>query len=271
MLLRRPKKVSPRKNKSSLPRISIITPSYNQAEFIKKTIKSVIRQRYPNLEYWIFDGGSTDGSVKIIKQYAKKYPEVIKWVSKKDKGQVDALNKGLKKVTGDIVAYINGDDYYLPGTFQAVVKYFKNNPKKFWLVGNCRVTDKKLAWSFAIKHLIPLRWGKFWLYLFNWINQPSVFLKRELVDKVGKFNGKLNYAFDYDYWLRCLKQMGTPGRIRRELAVFRIHSQAKGSKSFDKQFKEDGKVIRKYTKNPLWLGIHALNRGITTFVYRLTK
>ena len=93
MLLRRPKKVSPRKSKSSLPRISIITPSYNQAEFIEQTIKSVVGQKYPNLEYWIFDGGSTDGSVNIIKKYADKYPDVIKWVSKKDKGQVDALNK----------------------------------------------------------------------------------------------------------------------------------------------------------------------------------
>jgi len=263
--------VSQRKNKSSLPRISIITPSYNQVEFIEHTIRSVIGQKYPNLEYWIFDGGSTDGSVAIIKRYSKKYPHIINWVSKKDKGQVDALNKGLKKITGDIVAYINGDDYYLPGTFQAVVKYFKNKPNKSWLVGNCRITDKKLSWSFTIKHLIPINWGKSWLYLFNWINQPAVFLKRDLVKKVGNFNQKFNYAFDYDYWLRCLQQVGTPGRIKRELAVFRIHPQAKGSKSFDKQFKEDEKVIRKYIKNPLWLGIHAFNRGITTFIYRLTK
>lgn len=271
MLLRKLISVSLRKNKSSLPRISIITPSYNQAEFIEQTIKSVVGQKYPNLEYWIFDGGSTDGSVEIIKKYADKYPDIIKWVSRKDKGQVDALNKGLKKITGDIVAYINGDDYYLPNTFQTVVKYFKNNPKKSWLVGNCQVSDKKLAWSFTVKHSIPLRLGKFWLYLFNWINQPAVFLKRELVEEVGSFDQKLNYAFDYDYWLKCLKVVGSPGRIRRDMAMFRIHSQAKGSTSFVKQFKEDSKVVRKYTKNPLWLGIHALNRGITILVYRLTK
>lgn len=263
--------MSQRKNNSSLPRISIITPSYNQVEFIEQTIKSVVNQKYPNLEYWILDGGSTDGSVAIIKRYAKKYPHIINWVSKKDKGQVDALNKGLKKITGDIVAYINGDDYYLPGTFQAVVKYFKNKPNKSWLVGNCQVTNKKLSWSFTIKHLIPINWCKSCLYLFNWINQPAVFLKRDLVNQVGSFNQKFNYAFDYDYWLRCLKQAGTPGRTKRELAVFRIHPEAKGSTNFVKQFKEDSKVVKKHTQNPLWLGIHNLNRGITTFVYKQVK
>jgi len=263
--------VNLRKSNSSLPRISIITPSYNQVEFIEQTIKSVVGQKYPNLEYWILDGGSTDGSVDIIKKYAKKYPHIINWVSKKDKGQVDALNKGLRKITGDIVAYINGDDYYLPGTFQTAVKYFKNKPNKSWLVGNCQITDKKLSWSFTLKQMMPFGRFRFFHYLFNWINQPAVFIKRDLINKVGKFDQKYNYAFDYDYWLRCLQQAGTPGRVKRELAVFRIHSQAKGSKAFIKQFREDGKVIRKYTSNPLWLGVHAFNRGLTTLVYRLMK
>lgn len=263
--------MGPRKINSDLPLISIITPSYNQAEYLEKTIKSVVNQKYPHLEYWIFDGGSTDGSVAIIKRYAKKYPQIIKWVSKKDKGQVDALNKGLKKVTGDIVAYINSDDYYLPGAFQAVVKYFKNNPSKQWLVGGCQITDKGLAWSFTIKKLMPFGRFKFFHYLFNWVNQPAVFLKKELVKEVGEFDKKLDFAFDYDYWLRCLPVAGTPGRVKRDVSVFRIHQGAKGSRAFKKQFKEDWQVVKKYTKNPLWLGVHLINRGITTLVYRLSK
>lgn len=92
----------------SYPKISIITPSYNQGSFIKQTIDSVLNQNYQNLEYWVIDGGSTDKTVKILKSYGRK----IKWISEKDKGQTDAINKGLKKITGDIIAFINSDDYY---------------------------------------------------------------------------------------------------------------------------------------------------------------
>ncbi len=103
--------------KQHLPKISIITPSYNQGRFIKETIDSVLSQNYPNLEYWVMDGGSTDETVKVLKSYGKK----INWVSKKDKGQTNAINEGLKKVTGDIIAYINSDDVYAPDVFRQVV------------------------------------------------------------------------------------------------------------------------------------------------------
>ena len=108
-------------------KFSIITPSFNQAEFLEQTIKSVVSQKV-NLEYFIQDGGSTDGSVDIIKKYAEKY-SFISWQSKKDKGQTDALNQGLKKCTGDIIAYLNSDDYYLPDALEKVEKYFESHPK----------------------------------------------------------------------------------------------------------------------------------------------
>ena len=251
-------------------KISIITPSFNQAEFLRETIKSVVAQNYKNIEYLIFDGGSTDGSVEIIKKYAQKYPKIIKWQSKKDKGQVDALNKGLKKATGDIIAYLNSDDYYLPGAFTKVVKFFQDNPNSQWLVGNCQVSNPKLKWTFAIKHLVPVDRSRAWLYLFNWINQPAVFLKKELVDRVGEFDSKYHYAFDYDYWLRCSKT-SLPGRLHQNLAVFRVHSTSKGSSNYQKQFREQHQIISSYITSRLIILFHFLANCIIVKIYRFLK
>lgn len=123
---------------SSWPRISIVTPSYNQAEFLERTIFSVLNQNYPKLEYIIIDGGSTDGSVEIIKKYDKY---LTFWVSEKDNGQADAIRKGFARATGEILAWINSDDTYLPGTFLKVAKAFIKNPKVDLIFGNifCKI------------------------------------------------------------------------------------------------------------------------------------
>lgn len=254
----------------STPKISIITPSFNQANYIEETIKSVLSQDYPNLEYLIMDGGSTDGSVDIIKRYATKYPKIIKWQSKADKGQADALNKGLNQASGDIIAYINTDDYYLNHTFKTVADYFNSHPNALWLVGNCRVSKLSLSWTFFLKHLWPIALHPFFLQVFNTVNQPAVFLTKELIDKVGNFDDSLNYVFDYDYWLRCLR-ISLPGRLYGPLAVFRIHQQSKGNTGFTKQFQEDYHVIKRYTNNPLTLSLHRLGSWLTTFFYRRLK
>lgn len=251
-------------------KITIITPSFNQAKFLEQTIKSVVSQNYKNIEYLIFDGGSTDGSVEIIKKYAKQYPKIIKYWSKKDKGQVDAINKGLKKATGDVIAYLNSDDYYLPGTFTKVVNFFNNHPNKQWLVGNCKVSHTLLKWTFVIKHLVPIQTARFWLYLSNWINQPAVFLKKDLVNKVGKFNPRYHYAFDYDYWLRCSK-LSLPARLHHNLAVFRVHSSSKGSTGFTRQFQEQQQIITKTISNPLTCFFHAFFNQVIIRFYRFFK
>lgn len=252
------------------PKITIITPSFNQADYLEATIKSVLDQKYPNLEYIIADNASTDGSVEIIRRYAKKYPKIIRWQSKPDKGQSNAINQCLKKATGDIVAYINSDDYYFPDTFKTVVSYFNSHPERLWLVGDCQVSDPKLTWTFALKHLWPIQLHPFFLQVFNTVNQPSVFLTKELVKKVGLFDESLNYVFDYDYWLRALR-FSLPGRIDHQFSFFRIHQQSKGNKGFYKQFQEDFSVAKKHTKNPLALLLHYLGWQTTIFCYKLLK
>nr|OGC90493.1 MAG: hypothetical protein A2V48_00335 [Candidatus Amesbacteria bacterium RBG_19FT_COMBO_48_16] len=253
------------------PRISVITPSFNQAGFLEQTIKSVIDQNYPNLEHLILDGGSTDGSRALIKKYAAKYPKIIRWRSHHDKGQVTAINEGLKKATGDIIAYLNSDDYYLPDAFYHVAVYFSRHPDRYWLVGNCRVSDPKLSWTFFLKQLWPIHIFPWALYIYNTVNQPAVFLTRSLVERVGKFDSRYHYAFDYDYWLRCQK-LGLPGRVMQELSVFRIHPGSKGSSGYTQQFQEDETVVRSYTRNKIVLAVHSLaTRIITLPGYRFLK
>ena len=252
-------------------KFSIITPSYNQAQFLEQTIKSVLSQRGPfELEYLILDGGSTDGSVAIIEKYAGKSQKVIKWRSKKDKGQVDALNQGLKMASGDIVAYLNSDDYYLPGSLSKVAEYFASHPSCRWLVGDCGISQKGLAWTFFLKHFWPIDWHPIFLEIFNTANQPAIFLHRSLVRKVGSFNPKYHYAFDYDYWLRCLKYT-LPHRLHQKLAVFRIHHLSKGNTGFSDQFAEDISVARLQTKNKKIVLLHFVLSKITIQVYKLLK
>ena len=123
-------------SKENLPKISIITPSFNQAEFLEQTITSVFSQNYPNLEYIIIDGGSTDRSVEIIKKYADK---LTYWVSEPDKGHGDALNKGFNHSTGEIMAWINSDDFYFPWTFSIVSEIFKDLPQIYWLASSTKL------------------------------------------------------------------------------------------------------------------------------------
>jgi glycosyltransferase involved in cell wall biosynthesis len=126
------------KTKNNL-KISVVMPSFNGVGYIERAIKSVMDQDYPNFDLFIKDGGSKDGSLEVIKYYAKKYPRKIKWISKKDKGQSDALNYGINKTDGDVIAWLNCDDVYKPGTFKKVAAYFSSHPDTMWLFGKCDI------------------------------------------------------------------------------------------------------------------------------------
>lgn len=215
-----------------LPRISIITPSYNQGHFIEETIRSVLLQGYPNLEYIIIDGGSTDHTVEIIKKYES---QIAYWVSEPDQGQTHAINKGLTRATGEILAYLNSDDYYLPGTLLKVAEYFQKFPQTALLHGRCRYVNEqgeKIGEQFGniyqLEEILDL-WGVWWNQ--RQFVQPEVFWSRQITEQIGCFNEALFFVMDYEYWLRILQAGGTVGQIEAELSCFRFTAQQKSNQS----------------------------------------
>jgi glycosyltransferase involved in cell wall biosynthesis len=212
------------------PRISIITPSYNQGHFIEETIRSVLNQGYPNLEYLIIDGGSTDNTVEIIKKYES---QITYWVSEPDRGQTHAINKGLAQATGDILAYLNSDDYYLPGTLLAVAEYFQQHPEIDLLHGRCCYVNEAgeaIGEQFGniqtFAEILDL-WGVWWQK--RQFVQPEVFWTRRISDRIGGFNDALYYVMDYEYWSRILQAGGKVGRLDRELSCFRFTPSQKST------------------------------------------
>jgi hypothetical protein len=217
-------------NSKEYPRITIITPSYNQGHFIEETIRSVLSQGYPNLEYLIIDGGSTDNTVEVIKKYEA---QITYWVSEPDRGQTHAINKGLAIATGDILAYLNSDDYYLPGTLTSVAEYFQQHPETDLLHGRCRYVNESgdaIGEQFGniqtFAEILDL-WGVWWQK--RQFVQPEVFWTRRISDRVDKFNEALYYVMDYEYWSRILQVGGRVGRIERSLTCFRFTPQQKST------------------------------------------
>jgi glycosyltransferase involved in cell wall biosynthesis len=213
-----------------LPRISIITPSLNQADFIEQTISSVLGQGYPNLEYIIIDGGSTDGTVDLIRKYET---HLAYWVSEQDGGQSNAINKGLKLVTGDIIAYLNSDDYYLDGVFERVANAYRDHPDVDLWHGRCRIVDQygakvdeRVGSVKRYDEILDL-WDVWWKRK-NFV-QPEVFWTRRIGEKVGSFREDLHLVMDYEYWLRIFSAGGAAGFIDAELAAFRLQPNQKST------------------------------------------
>ena len=221
-------------------KISIVTPSFNQGEYIEETIKSVIGQNYPHLEYFVIDGGSTDNSTEIIKKYEKK---ISYWISEPDKGQSDAVNKGLRKMSGDIIAYLNSDDTYLPQTFQIVSNYFENNPDCMVLAGGFYVIDSNSNILYLVDYgsycKKELQQG------LNRIGQHSVFWRKEVMSEVGYFREDLHYSMDFEYWLR-IGQKFKFHFIYTPLASYRIHENAKTHVYYSDQIKETKTITQSY-------------------------
>ena len=222
---------------NQIPKISIITPSFNQGQYIEQTIDSVLSQNYPNLEYIIIDGGSTDNTVEIIKKYEKylKY-----WVSEPDKGQSHAINKGFKMATGDIIAWLNSDDYYLPEAFEFVAKKFEQNPNIDIIYGDViNFTDKKELY-YKVKEFESLDF----LSRIS-IHQPGVFWRRKLLDEVGLLDETLHYAMDYDLWMRLFFNYKSM-KINKPFAKFRMHENSKTSANPPEMYLDYRKVISRF-------------------------
>jgi glycosyltransferase involved in cell wall biosynthesis len=259
---------------SALPGISLITPSFNQARFIRSTLDSVLKQDYPKLEYWVMDGGSTDGTTGILQNVAAMYPSKFKWVSEVDRGQTHALNKGIERTKGEIVGYLNSDDCLLPGVLQTVGEYFAAHPEVQWLTGDCEIID---AEGKQIQGFVR-GYKSFWrgfnsmhvLSVLNPIAQPSTFWRRSTMEKAGRFDESLRYCMDYDFWFR-LYQQGKPAVLHQALSQFRIHGESKGGSQFTAQFAEEVGVALRFSNSPLLQALHRLHAWATVQAYQLLK
>ncbi len=225
------------------PKISIVTPSFNQSRFLEETIKSVVEQSYQNIEYIIIDGGSTDNSCEIIKKYEHKLKY---WVSEPDKGQTNAINKGLKLATGDIFFYLNSDDLLLPGTLRYVADYFLNNPDTDCLYG-CTIMIDQNGKELLKRHDNPFDYNIL-LYGINYIQQPSTFWRKKVTERIGLFDEDLHFNMDYEYWIR----MGYDGLqlnyTETFLSKYRLHTNSKSVLNSN-IIQEERKIIRrKYSK-----------------------
>jgi len=202
------------------PRVSIVTPSYNQAQFIEETIRSVLLQGYPNLEYIIIDGGSTDKSVEIIKKFE---PWLAYWVSKKDSGQAQAINKGFRKATGDIFAWVNSDDMLLPQAVYLAAVYLMEHPEVGVVTGDRIVVNEqgKKAGSRSWKKFVP------WQFRYCCgIAQEATFWRRDLFYRVGELDESLHFAMDFDLWIRFVKAASFH-HLPALLGAYRSHNTAK--------------------------------------------
>jgi len=233
-------------NRKNYPKISIITPSFNQGNFIEYNIKSVIKQRYPNYEHIIIDNRSTDRTIETL----LKYPH-LKWVSESDKGQSDALNKGLKKATGEIIGWLNADDYYLSGCFHVVVDYLRNNKNSDIVYGDYLLIDVN---GNLIQRRKEINFDNFILKYLHvcYIPSTSTFFKKKIIEEGNYFNVNYHYAMDYEFFLRLHKKKYRFSHINQFLSAFRLHDSGKSFLHEKKQKVEH--------KNALLLHNDGLNR-----------
>ncbi len=208
---------------SDTPRISIVTPSLNQSQFIETTLRSVIAQGYPNLEYVVVDGGSTDGSLEIIERYAG---DLTWWVSEPDNGHAHALNKGFAKTTGEIMGWINSSDVHYPWTLETIAQIFTQLPDVQWLMGVPTQLDERggprsVSTGLSVFNNYDMLAGNF-----RWIQQESVFWRRGLWQRAGgRLNDNLMCAADFDLWLRFFR-LSPLHHVDTILGGFRIHGNA---------------------------------------------
>jgi glycosyltransferase involved in cell wall biosynthesis len=224
------------------PKISLVTPSLNQGKFIRTTLGSVLAQGYPDLDYRVQDGGSTDGTLAVLREFEARVPIV----SEKDRGQADAINRGLSKATGEVLGYLNSDDVLLPGTLAAVGEAFAANPELLFVWGRAsyldeagRVVSPYLARPDAIERLADA----------CFIAQPAAFFRRKVWEEIGTFDESLHHTMDYDYWLRIAARY-PQSKMRfldRELAGCRMHADAKTVAGWTRALDEIFALVKRHT------------------------
>ncbi|MEO6437149.1 MAG: glycosyltransferase family 2 protein [Tepidisphaeraceae bacterium] len=247
-------------------KITVVTPSFDQARFLEETLRSVLSQREQIHEYFVIDGGSTDGSADIIQRYADRPGRGIDyWVSEKDTGQADAIHKGFSRATGDVLAWLNSDDVYLPGAIAKVRAAFDAHPD--W--------DALTAWHLRMDadsrivsmHRIPgenarlARWGV------HHVNQQTCFFKRALYERVGPIDHSLHCVLDTELWSRMFDAGSTWGHIPQYLAGFRQHAAAKGSSGSEAYPREEQWMRQHYPQ----YNAHTMKHRAGLLAYRASQ
>ncbi len=222
------------------PKISIITPSYNQAKYLETTILSVLNQAYPNLEYIVMDGNSTDGSIEIIKKYSDK---LSSWTSEPDFGQAHALAKGFSKSSGEIMGWLNSDDFYEPGALRKVAEVFESHPEIEWAAFRCQFLDeqgrKKIGWNKPKEEIERC-------FVWNNLMQMGVFWRRSLWEKVTGIDINLRHSMDYDLWFQFREVQMFPYWSDDIIANFRIQPESKTSLGGEHIAQENAIIHQRY-------------------------
>ncbi len=251
-------------------RVSVVTPSLNQARFLDRTIRSVLSQTGSfDLEYVVIDGGSTDGSVDIIRRYESR----LVWLSEPDNGQSDAINKGLKRSTGDIVGWVNSDDILLPGALQRVTRVFAEHPQVEWVHGMGLLIDEWdrpiRRWITAYKDWCCRRYSYERLLTECFITQQTVYWRRALLEEIGYLKVDEHLAMDYDLFLRMARK-ADPYYIAERLGCFRWHSASKSATSVCRHFRDIVRVAQEHAPSHRWLNLcNRVKSARTVGIYTL--
>ena len=253
-----------------LPAITVVTPCLNAAATLPEALASVRAQGYPRLEHVVVDGGSTDGTLDILRG-----AEGVRWISEPDRGLSHAMNKGVGMAQGEVIGWLNADDHYLPGALRAVGEALARHPDALWLTGRCRIIDgdgrEIRRWVTAYKNAFLRRYSLPLYLTQNFISAPATFLRREAFEAAGLFDERYRISMDYDLYLRLARRTD-PLVLDRELAEFRMAEGSLSMSGFETQFREHSEQARRHgAGHPLAVAVNRLASRLIVLVYRAMR